>query len=178
MSLGMETNEDRYEVAGMSATPLTESTTQPTRPLAWGIAAGLAAAVAGGVAWALIVKSTDYEVGILAWAIGFVVGTAAVFATRGGTGRRLQLVAVGLALVGILLGKYLGYALILQEQAKTFGDEIGLFSSTMVGFFREDLDLVFGLFDLLWVGLAVASAWRITQASEPELPPGPPKLLD
>ena len=178
MSLGMETNEDRYEVAGMSATPLTESTTQPTRPLAWGIAAGLAAAVAGGVAWALIVKSTDYEVGILAWAIGFVVGTAAVFGTRGGTGRRLQLVAVGLALVGILLGKYLGYALILQEQAQTFGDEIGLFSSTMVGFFREDLDLVFGLFDVLWVGLAVASAWRITQASEPELPPGPPKLLD
>ena len=174
----METNEDRYEVAGMSATPLTESTTQPKRPLAWGVGAGLAAAVVGGVAWALIVKSTDYEVGILAWAIGFIVGTAAVFATRGGTGRQLQVVAVVLALTGILLGKYLGYALILHEEAQTFGEEIGLFSSTMLEFFREDLDLVFGLFDLLWVGLAVASAWRITQAREPELPPVPPKLLD
>lgn len=174
----METNEDRYEVAGMSATPPTESTAQPKRPLAWGVGAGLAAAVVGGVAWALIVKSTDYEVGILAWAIGFIVGTAAVFATRGGTGRQLQVVAVVLALTGILLGKYLGYALILQEEAQTFGEEIGLFSSTMLEFFREDLDLVFGLFDLLWVGLAVASAWRITQAREPELPPVPPKLLD
>jgi hypothetical protein len=172
----MEANEDRYDVAGMSATPLTESITRTTRPLAWGVGAGLAAAVVGGVAWALIVKSTDYEVGILAWAIGFIVGTAAVFATRGGTGRQLQVVAVVLALTGILLGKYLGYALILQEEAQTFGEEIGLFSSTMLEFFREDLDLVFGLFDLLWVGLAVASAWRITQVREPELPPGPPKL--
>ena len=174
----METNEDRYEFAGMRPHRRPTSTTQPTRPLAWGIAAGLARRRRRRCR-----VGADREVERLRGRhrrLGDRLrrGTAVVFATRGGKGRRLQLVAVGLALIGILLGKYLGYALILQEQARRSETSIGLFSSTMFAFFREDLDLVFGLFDLFWVGLAVASAWRITQASEPELPPGPPKLLD
>ena len=45
----------------------------------------------------------------------------------------------------------------------------------MFRFFREDLENVFGLFDLLWVGLAVFSAWRIPQVAEPELPEAPPR---
>ena len=45
---------------------------------------------------------------------------------------------------------------------------IGLFSSDMFTFFREDLEHVFGLFDLLWVGLAVFTAWRLTQPDAPE----------
>lgn len=164
----MEDHEDRDHVAGMSDTQPAAPAAKPTRPLGWAVGAGLAAAVAGGVVWALIVKSTDYEVGIAAWGIGFIVGTAAVLATRGSTGRQLQVVAVVLALAGILLGKYLGYALILQDEAKAFGAEVGLFSSEMVRFFREDLDAVFGLFDLLWVGLAVFTAWRLTQPDAPE----------
>jgi hypothetical protein len=32
---------------------------------------------------------------------------------------------------------------------------------------------VFGWFDLLWIGLAVFTAWRALQPAEPELPPGP-----
>ena len=41
----------------------------------------------------------------------------------------------------------------------------------MFRFFREDLDNVFGLFDLLWVGLAVFTAWRVPQfeRAEPEV---------
>ena len=127
------------------------------------VPAALVAAVAGGVAWALIVKWTGYEIGIAAWGIGFLTGTAVVFATRGGKGTALQGIAVVTALVGILVGKYLGYALEIQEQADEVGVNIGLLSGEMRDFFRDDLDQVFGLFDLVWVAFAVYTAWRVPQ---------------
>jgi hypothetical protein len=39
----------------------------------------------------------------------------------------------------------------------------------MFRFFREDLDNIFGLFDLLWIGLAVVTAWRVPQVVAPEV---------
>ena len=77
----------------------------------------------GGVVWGLIVKFSDYEVGIVAWGIGFIAGTAVVFATRGGKGPHLQVIAVVSALLGILLGKYLSYAFVVQDQAEDAGVE-------------------------------------------------------
>ncbi len=136
---------------------------EPAGSPALAIPAALAAAIAGGIAWALIVKWTGYEIGIAAWGIGFLTGTAVVFATRGGKGPVLQAIAIVSALLGILLGKYLGYAFDIQEQAEEVGASIGLFSSDMRTFFREDIEHVFGLFDLLWVGFAVYTAWRVPQ---------------
>ena len=157
----MDQQDDRYSFpeGGDPPSPVTE----PSGSLFLAVAAGLGAAIVGGVVWGLIVKISDYEVGIVAWGIGFVAGTAVVFATRGGKGRHLQVIAVVSALVGVLLGKYLSYAFVLQEQADAAGVSVGLFSSRMFRFFREDLDKVFGLFDLLWVGLAVFTAWRVPQ---------------
>ena len=174
----MDDHEDRYQVAGMSAPPAPTTAPEPSESLVRAVAAGLVAAIVGGVAWALIVKASDYEVGFVAWGIGFLVGTAVVFATRGAKSRRLQIVAVALALVGILIGKYLSFALVVQEDAESIGASIGLFSGDMFELFRENLDTVFGLFDLLWVGLAVVSAWRIPQLDEPEPTPEPPRDVD
>ena len=167
----MDQQDDRYSFpeGGDPPSPVTE----PSGSLFPAVAAGLVAAIVGGVVWGLIVKISDYEVGIVAWGIGFVAGTAVVFATRGGKGQNLQVIAVLSALVGVLLGKYLSYAFVLQEQADAAGVSIGLFSSRMFRFFREDLDKVFGLFDLLWVGLAVFTAWRVPQLDQPEPAPAP-----
>jgi hypothetical protein len=171
----MDDNQERYEVAGMSDAPAPQPISEPNESLVRAIAAGLVAAIVGGVAWGFIVKLSDYEVGFVAWGIGFLVGTAVVLATGGAKGRRLQITAVAMALLGILIGKYLGFALIVQEDAEAFGASIGLFSEDMFRLFREELDAVFGLFDLLWVGLAVFSAWRIPQVEEPEpVPVAPP----
>ena len=68
------------------------------------ILAGLAAAIAGGVVWGLIVKSTDYEVGFVAWGIGFIVAMAILLATRGRRGLPLQVIAIACALLGIAIG--------------------------------------------------------------------------
>jgi hypothetical protein len=132
-------------------------------------AAALAAALVGGVAWALIVRSTEYEIGLVAWAIGWLAGSAALAAGRGVRGFPVQAAAVVAALVGILLGKYLSYAWALQDAAEEQGVSFGLFSSEIRTFFREDLGDVFGWIDLLFVGLAVYTAWRIP--SRPALPP-------
>ena len=141
--------------------------------VALAVPAALLAALAGGVAWGLIVKWTGYEVGIVAWGIGFLTGNAVVLATRGGRGRTLQAIAILTALLGILLGKYLSYAFQIQDEAREAGVSIGLFSEDMRSFFRDDLDKVFGLFDLLWVGFAVYTAWRTPQRVGPETSPRP-----
>ena len=46
--------------------------------------------------------------------------------------------------------------------------DIPVFSMDTFDLFRENLDTVFGWIDLLWVGLAVLSAWRALQPEEPE----------
>ena len=137
------------------------------------LGAALAAAVLGGVLWGLIVKWFDYEIGIVAWAIGFMAGTAVANVARGARGTHLQAIAVVGALVGILLGKYLSFAFAVQEDAQAVGVELGVLSGEMFRFFRENLSDVFGLFDLLWIGLAVFTAWRIP-GEEPEPAASPP----
>ena len=165
----MTESENRYSFPEGTDPP--SPLTEPSSSLLPAIAAGLVAAIVGGVVWGLIVKLSDYEVGFVAWGIGFIAGTAVVLAGRGAKGQRLQVIAVVSALLGILLGKYLSYAFVVQEQAESFGESIGLVSGDMLRFFREDLDAVFSLFDLLWVGLSVFTAWRIPQVDEPEPEP-------
>jgi xanthosine utilization system XapX-like protein len=137
--------------------------------------AGLVAAIVGGVAWGLIVKWTDYEVGFVAWGIGLLVGIAVATATRGVRGPLFQVVAVLCALLGILLGKYLSFAWVLQEVAEeeTQGVvEIAVLSMDTIDLFFDELGTVFDWIDILWVGLAVYTAWRALQP-EPEPAPEP-----
>jgi hypothetical protein len=162
----MSDPEDRY--AFPAATDPPSPVTEPASSLLPAIAAGLAAALVGGIVWGLIVKITDYEVGFVAWGIGFIAGSAVVAATRGAKGPRLQVIAVVSALLGILLGKYLAFAFTVQDDAESVGDSIGLLSGDMFSLFRNNLDVVFSFFDLLWVGFAVFTAWRIPQLDEPE----------
>jgi hypothetical protein len=142
------------------------------------LGAALAAGIVGGVLWGLIVKWTNYEVGIVAWAIGFMAGTAVANVARGARGQQLQVIAVAGALVGILLGKYLSFAFAVQEDAQAVGVELGVVSSEMFRFFRENLSDVFGLFDLLWIGLAVFTAWRIPGEAQPAASPPPADELE
>jgi hypothetical protein len=135
------------------------------------ILAGLVAAVAGGVAWGLIVKSTDYEIGVAAWGIGFLTGIAVLTATRGSRGLPFQAIAVVCALLGILIGKYLAFAWGVEEAAnKQVGPaavDVPIFSMDTINLFRHNLDLVFDWIDLLWAGLAVYTGWRTLQPEQP-----------
>lgn len=140
-----------------------ESTAAWLLPAALG---GLGAAALGGIVWALIVRESEYELGIVAWGIGLVTGLAVLMLGRGRRGLPLQVVAVVAALVGIAIGKYLAYVWVGQEILEAeFGSaaaaEIGVFSTETMRFFVEDLDQILTAWDALWVGLAAYTAWRV-----------------
>lgn len=148
------------------------------RLLAPAVFAGLAAAVAGGIGWALIVVTTDYEIGFAALGIGILAGYAVVLATRGRKGLPLQVAAVVSSLLGIALGKYFTYVWELKDAFRAeFGDEaadsIGFLDSEVIDLFVEDADRVFGGYDLLWAAFAVYAAWRIPRAMGIRVSRGP-----
>ena len=126
--------------------------------------AGGVAAVLGGIAWGLVVKWTGYEAGILALGVGLLAAFAVYRATGGRRGPELQVVAVASALLGIVIGKYLGFAF---EAREVFPD-VALLSGEMLRLFRDGLHDILGLFDLLWIGLAAAAAWIGLRADEDE----------
>ena len=139
-----------------------ETQPEPEQKVGIALLAGGVAAVLGGIGWGLIVKWTDYEVGILALGIGVLTAFAVNRSTGGRRGPKLQAVAVGTALLGILIGKYLSFAFVTQQ----FLPGIGLLSGEMLRLFRAGLRDIFGLYDLLWVGLAAAAAWSGLRAGD------------
>ena len=128
--------------------------------------AGLGAAVVGGVAWGLIVKWTGYEIGFAAWGLGLLVGTAVAFGAQGQRGRPLSVLAVALALVGIVLGKYLAFVWIGQDVLHDVGVSLPLFSSDTVRLFWDSRSDIWSAWDLLWAGLAVVTAFRIPRREQ------------
>ncbi|MEN8376052.1 MAG: hypothetical protein ABFS34_11440 [Gemmatimonadota bacterium] len=70
------------------------------------LAVGLIAAVAAGVAWALIVLKTGYEIGWIAWGIGLLVGFAMSRLTTARS-QGLAVSAAAFAAIGLLVGKLL-----------------------------------------------------------------------
>jgi hypothetical protein len=130
------------------------------------IAGGILAALVGGFVWGLIVIVTDYDVGFVAWGIGFLVGIAVVRFAGGRKGAPLQTVAVLLSLLGIVTGKYISFAYFFKKAVDDrFGVDLSYFDSIIFTTFRENLGDVFGGFDLLWAGLAIVTAWRLTRPS-------------
>jgi signal peptidase I len=128
------------------------------------VLAGSIAAVLSGIGWGLVVKWTGYEAGILALGIGLLVAFAVYQSTGGRRAPELQVVAVATALVGILIGKYLSFAFLAQD----LYPGVGLLSGEMFRLFRDALHDVFGLYDLIWIGLAGAAAWIGLQADDAE----------
>lgn len=135
------------------------------------VLAALAAALIGGAVWALIVVSMEYELGIVAWAIGGLAAFAVAKTARAITPLH-QGVAVVASLLGILLGKYFAYAHILA------GGVDGIFNGEIFGLFTENIKDMFGGMDIVFVLLAVVTAWqlpvKLAQQKKAPVEPGTP----
>lgn len=131
---------------------------------------GLGAAVVVGIGWGLIVKWTGYEIGFAAWGVGFVVGTAVAFGAQGRRGMPFPAIAVALALGGILLGKYLAFVWIGQDTLGKLGLSLPVFSSETARLFWDTRSAIWSVWDLLWAGLAVVTAFRIPQRGAKRAP--------
>jgi hypothetical protein len=132
------------------------------------LGAALAAAV-GGAIWGAVAYFTKRELGILALAMGWLTATAVLFFSKGRRTAPYRIIAVVFSLAGILVGKYTSMFFFLKDELVTQGKtlEFGqLFSPQYAGLFFSNISQVLNLFDLLWVGLAVYTAWNMLRPDQ------------
>jgi len=127
---------------------------------------GVLAAVVGGSIWGLIVIATGYEIGFVAWGIGLLAGLGVVLFSKGQRGVPLQVIAVLTSVLGVAIGKYVTFFYFFRRAVEgKFGADaasnLGLFSEKTVESFSQNIVSMLSPFDLLWVLLAVMTAWRI-----------------
>ena len=136
------------------------------------VLAGLGAALVGGIAWGLLVRWTDREWGVAAWAIGGLVGAVVVRAAQPYRGRPFQLIAVVCAVLGVVLGKYLEVAWGVVDLS---GERLGVFSSLTWEIFTDRDSGVWSWYDAIWFAAAVFTAYRMpgVRAGEHEPAPAP-----
>ena len=132
--------------------------------------AGLLAAAIGGAAWAGIVILTDYEVGFVAWGIGALCGFAVAALAGNARGVPLQIIAVVASVLGIAAGKYVTFhhflkAFVEEEAGAEAVAEMSLFSPEVIQIFTDNIGSMLSGFDIIWVLLAVGTAWGIPKAS-------------
>ena len=131
---------------------------------------GLIAAVVSGAIWAGISIWTGYEVGYVAIGVGFLCGLGVMMMSQGKRGMPLQMIAVGASVLGIVIGKYITFFDVFKGMMATeAGTEaiswISMFSMGMIQFFSANITSMASGYDLLWIGLAVYTAWSIPKAS-------------
>jgi hypothetical protein len=134
---------------------------------------GLLAALLGGGLWALIVVATKSELGMAAWGIGLLCGYAVLLFARGQRGVNYQIVAALSSLLGIFVGKYGTFAYFNQN------DALPVLSPAMFSLFFEHVGDFVGGYDLIWVVLALTTAWAIPkQKPVAEIKPAAPGPTD
>ena len=130
-----------------------------------GIVGGVLAALIGGLIWGYVVKLTGYEIGYMAWGIGVLCGFAVLLFAGGKKGLPLQIIAVLCSVLGIALGQYASFVFELRAYGAEHGmpqlAEVPFFSVPVFKLFLSALKDLFSPFQILWVVLAVGSAWGI-----------------
>jgi hypothetical protein len=131
------------------------------------VAASGGAGVLGGVLWGLVIVFTGMEIKILAWGLGALCGFAALWAGRQIRGPVLQATAMLSTLVGIFLGKYIGFYNYFREAVEEEGGvQASFFSSEFFAFFLKNFILLFGgKAGVVFFCLALATAWKIPSES-------------
>lgn len=129
------------------------------------IGGGLAAVLGGGL-WAIIAIGTGYVIGFMAWGMGWLTGFGVLLFSRGKKGIPLQIISVISSVLGIAMGKYfIFFHYIKNEVTKQYGkeiaDSISIFMEEVIYDFIEGIGSMVSGFDVLWITLAVITAWRI-----------------
>ena len=147
---------------------------------------GLIAAIVGGVVWGFIVVKTEREIGYVAWGIGLLCGFAVVLFAGRKKGLPFQFIAVLASILGILIGKYATFFMLLKqelgnlaEQGEAITQPSVLDPRAIMVFFQMLPEMLSG-FDIVWVLLAVFTAWRMPRGLGVKRPshvaPPPPQI--
>lgn len=112
----------------------------------------IVAAIIGAVGWGLISYYSNSEIGIVAWAIGGLVGVAVAYMAKAQLAQNHLVIGAVCAIAGVVGGKYLDYYLVVRDLEREFG-----FSLDGEVSFAD----TFGGYDVLWFALAVLTAWTL-----------------
>jgi hypothetical protein len=166
MTESAPSEEERY-IANES--PIrAESSESSVMNVMMAVIGGIVGAVIGGIIWAAIAIITDYEIGYVAIGVGALAGGGVVLANNGQRGLPFQIIAVITGVAGIFVGKFLAGVYFYREVLiEDYGIELvnqigigGLFADTLE-LFPEYLSVTLEPIDLLFVILAIITAWRI-----------------
>jgi MFS family permease len=132
-------------------------TAEQSMPLA--LAAGIIAALVGAAIWAVITDTTGYKIGLIAVAVGFVVGFA-VRVLGKGIERPYQYVGAACALLGCVLGNYFGIvgSVAADRQIDFFTELSRIPVDTAIDVMRRS----FQPMDLLFYAIAVYEGYRFS----------------
>ena len=138
---------------------------------------GLVAGAIGGAIWFALVMITDHEVGIVAIAIGWLVGQAVVIGSGRKRGMKLQLLSVLITLAAMVGAEYF---IIREILVRLLATEIGAAEAARIPLFLPldmAIDFVVSIvredpITLLFWGLALYAAFRAPMV-EPVAAPQP-----
>lgn len=133
-------------------------------PWMTGAMLGLGAAIISGAIWAILVKATDRQFGLVAIGIGIFVSRAVMRGAGGRRGPSIQTLSILLSLLGVVIGKGLIASWARWDETRTalgIKDHETIFRAVTFCFGAL---LYFSPLDLLWYGLAVWEAWRYPRA--------------
>lgn len=138
---------------------------EPKPNLALALVAGIAAAIVGAIAWAIVTVTTEYQIGYMAIGVGLLVG----FAVRLGHGRDKIFALTGavLALIGCLLGNFLS---MVGFAAKS--ENVGfLHALSAINFANVPNVMIsnFDVMDLVFYAIAVYEGYRFS-VKQPDVP--------
>ncbi len=127
--------------------------------LPMGLVGGVAAAIIGGVLWAAITVATGWQLGLVAVGIGFLVGYAVSYIGKGIT-PIFGYMGAGLALLGVVVGKYLTMVA-LWANATDLG-YIETFTTVPFDVIKELVIRNFSPIDLLFYGIAIYQGYKLS----------------
>ena len=134
------------------------SNSKPNGNLALAVGAGVAAAIVGAAAWAIVTITTKYQIGWMAIGVGALVGFAISYA--GGSGIGFRLLGAFLALLGCVIGNFLSIVAVASAS-----EHISLFE----GLARVDYANVASVMwdslwstDILFYAIAIYEGYRFS----------------
>jgi hypothetical protein len=153
----METNKPSMDAPAESGIPVRTILAEQNFRLA--IPAGLIAALGGAILWAVFTVETHYELGLIAVAIGYLVGHAIKIVGKG-VEQKFGYLGACCALLGCALGKILS-VLAFYAQAKhlSFAD---LLSVGPVQVAASLMPRVASPMDLLFAAIAVYEGYKFS----------------
>ena len=126
--------------------------------------AGAGAALIGGLVWAVVVITTQYDIGFLAWFVGAATGVAIVRVAGGPVSPPLRASAGVFAAGGIVVGKYVIFVHALNKALRAVfagrAHSVGYLNTHAMSVFVHNFGSIVRPVYALWVGLAFFAAIR------------------